>query len=351
VAVLTPEVAARWRSFDPRRPLAPWLGVVAWVAVILAVNEAPRALAREGDLLGAVVASMLTCAAFGMFVAPRAAALCAVAGAAYAVLDGGSSAVSAVTVAVSAYLVAVAVHGLRRQAARRAYVASVAERVLLPPDPELARRYRLTLAATVFVCVAGVAASFWAMSVVARERRREAAAPVVAATVVRHEDGDVVVLRYRDVESRGEVMDPAEYPVGELVVVYDLGDELRPVGEPYDASYPSVVPVFLCGVAALLAERTLTLLAARRRRDVPALEATAYPDGAVLLAAVPEGEEVLYVHAGELADERVLTAAGDLVPGGWVALLDGGEVLGSGRAFAAGRSRDSLREALWRQHL
>ncbi|HEV2891930.1 MAG TPA: hypothetical protein VGX28_16270 [Frankiaceae bacterium] len=354
MARLTREVAREWWSYEPRGLLSPLVVAPLWLAVTVAFNELEQARGCTpvapctGEVAGAAFAAAWVTALAASFLAPRVAAVCAAASGTVMALNVAAPAgVRVVAAASAAWVTAVAGRGVRARAARRAYVASVAESVPRPFDRRLERRARGLLAGAVLTASLAVAAGVVSAEVVERERARERAALVADAVVTRHEPGGYVVFRAEDRESAWEAYDPDEYPVGAVVPVYVLDSGARPVAEPYDAAYAAFPALLVCGAALVLAERALVAQGLVRRAAVPALEASAYGSRRAVTVTADE-RAVLLVH-GTLGDEpREVVVAGDLVPGGWAAVLDGGRVVTSGRVYGAGRARDAVREALRR---
>ncbi|HWL37686.1 MAG TPA: hypothetical protein VNQ77_15980 [Frankiaceae bacterium] len=360
---LTRPVAKRWRELGPRRWLRPQLAGAAWIVIFLAAaalrpaKTCTPAAPCGTDVLAAVVFVLcaVAAAAPSLLPAPGAVASAALAAAAVVGTAPGRPAkagFAAAAAAGTAYALVSARHVAEAQRRRLAYVDEVTggRRVQIPDDAlNLLRRSvsRLGQASVALLLVAALAAGGVAL-LASREAERERRAPVAAAqvTAVDTEDGEVTL----DHAGRAHVLSVyASYSVGQTVPVYVLGDDVRLVAEPFDATWHAV------GVAAL-ALFAAALLGPRRRirdevtsvagGDVPAFRVgAAFGTRSVSFGVRAGGDALLEVRvAGEpyvdavdralaglsaeeledfdLDEDHVdVVAAGRLVPGGAVVLF------------------------------
>lgn len=298
--LLTPETAARWRALRPALPLRPGVAAAMWaVAAFLAVmsestSECTPASPCGADWVGAVSFGILALAVLGTLLDP---ALGAVAGAVLAPLGLWYDAEGGPLVAVAA---AFGVAGLLSVASAVAEARSRHERLALlahgtpvqVPDEVLDRPLR-TARLLLLLCggslLVAAALGGWVASNASDERARQRRAPVVDATVVAWDESDMEVTlvaggRRHTIDAYGA------YEVGETVPAWELGDGLRLVGEPYDASFPGVLPILALALALVLARR-----AAHVRAEVRALRLGA---PAWTVSVVPTAGALQVVHPG-----------------------------------------------------
>lgn len=297
---LPPETAARWRALRPPLLLRPGAASVAWflAAVLAVLNESsarctPEAPCRP-DWLSAVAFGILVLSALGTLADPS---LGAVAGAVLAPLgllyDAEGSRLVLVSAAFGVAALLSVVAGVLDARSRRARLALLAESsfgtVVQVRDEVLDRPLR-TARLLLLLCGASLlgaaALGGWVAAKASDERARERRAPVVDATVAAYDAGDMVVTLVAG--GRRHTVDVyGAYEPGETIRAWEIGDGLRPVGEPYDPSFAGLLPLLAAAAALVLACR-----AAQVRAEVRALRLGA-PAWTVVVAPASGGLAVL----------------------------------------------------------
>lgn len=360
---LTRTTATRWRELGPRPWLRRGVPAVAWLLLLMAAagmqpaKECTPAAPCGTDRLAVLVVCLCVVAAAAPLLLPLPGA------AVSAVLAGGilvgtappgppRIALAAAALAATAYGLAAMRHVAAARRRRLDYLDEVTagRRVQIPDDAlHLLRRNvsRLGQAAGALLLLSVAAAGGLGL-LAAREADRERRAPVASAEVVGVDGEDVVTLAHAG--RRHVVTVYGRYERGQAVPVYVLGDEVRLVAEPFDATF------HVLGVAALALTGASLLVLRRRVRDevaavaggdVPALRVRAEFDGRsvgfgarggyddpllkVRTAGQPYVDAVergmAGLTAGELDDYELdeddvdVVAAGRLVPGGAVVLF------------------------------
>ena len=293
---LPPETMRRWRALRAPLPLRPGVASIAWaVAGFLAVMAETTYRCTPDDPCGADWTAPL---AFGLVALAVVAPLLdpplgAVSGAVLAPLGLLYDAEGAALVAVAAAFgvagllsVVSAVVDTRSRRERLALLSAESSGTVVQVPDEVLDRPMRTARLLVLVCGASVLAAAalggWVASKASDERARERRAPVVDATVVSYDEGDRKVTL--ELAGRRDTIGVyGSYAPGETVRAWDLGDGLRLVGEPSDASSPGGLPVRALARARLRARRP-----AHVRAEVRALRLGA-PAWTVGMVAAPGG--------------------------------------------------------------